>query len=690
MKKISYKIILFTILVSLILTLSMSIVSIGTSRGIIVSKTHEILELIPHKYTKGIIHKIEASSYTIATMETIIEYELDNFDFENGNKEILLETINKKFQILLKKNDVYWIYAYFTPEFLDLGTGISIRKKGNIINIEEAGNPKTFKKDNSSYSWYFDTIKLGEAWTDSYDQESEALMISHNRAIKYKGKTIGILGTNINFVSLQEEILTTKIGESGYAYLMNKNFDFLVHPNLAGRNLKEFDENLAQNIKDTLINSTAEEIVLEYQDNKGNKKIGVFSKIDTGHIIAFAPMYEEIFAPIKILTNKILLISIVAIILSGILAYFIGTLISKPLLSFIKDFDTLSKGDFTVLSEVNTKDELKDLSIAFNFLVKKLSETIGGIKTTFTHILNENTKMAKEIDKLLKGSNNAEDIETLKKFMGEAMDNVRNQTASVEETLAGLEEISATAEEMQRNASLTLQISNRSTTEANSSIKNLDELSNQMNNIKRNFNSATTSVQELTTLSNDISSIAVSINAISEQTNLLALNAAIEAARAGDAGRGFAVVAEEIKKLAEKTNEETGKIDGIIKEIQVKVEEVNKANGEVDISLTTGVSINEEVNLKIKEIVNILGESNDSIKDISTAIQEQNISTEEISKAVSSMADSATEIENKETNNYTITEKISEELERKILELDEFSTLLKELDEKLNQFKIRE
>jgi methyl-accepting chemotaxis protein len=210
-----------------------------------------------------------------------------------------------------------------------------------------------------------------------------------------------------------------------------------------------------------------------------------------------------------------------------------------------------------------------------------------------------------------------------------------------------------------------------------------------MTNIRRSFNSATTSVGELTELSNNISSIALSINGISEQTNLLALNAAIEAARAGEAGKGFAVVAEELRKLAEKTNEETNKIEGIIKDIQVKVDEVNNANKEVDSRLNLGLNINSEVNEKIKEIVETLEASHTSIKDITTSVQEKTLSTTEISKAVSELADSATEIESKETNNYHISEKIQVELGSKIAEIREFSSLLSELNDKLNKFKVQ-
>jgi methyl-accepting chemotaxis protein len=141
---------------------------------------------------------------------------------------------------------------------------------------------------------------------------------------------------------------------------------------------------------------------------------------------------------------------------------------------------------------------------------------------------------------------------------------MNQQTGEIIQVSTSINEMAATVQEIAQN---TLNGSNAATEclrVANEGNNILDSNIALTNELAKEIGLASMNIEKLDEASHSIGGIANTISMIAEQTNLLALNAAIEAARAGEQGRGFAVVADEVRTLAQKTQEATNQIHNLI------------------------------------------------------------------------------------------------------------------------------
>ncbi len=217
-------------------------------------------------------------------------------------------------------------------------------------------------------------------------------------------------------------------------------------------------------------------------------------------------------------------ISIVSLILGIIFAFQIGKRISEPIVVLSEKTGKISSGDLTVDIEVNSKDEVGDLSTSVLNMVSKLRQILSNISDGAGNVVVASQQMSSASQLIADGAS--------------------EQAASTEEISTSMEEMVSSILQNSENAKKT-------------DIIVLDAGRN-ITDLKNAFQQTLTAMQQITERS-------VIIKDISFQTNILALNAAVEAARAGDAGKGFSVVAGEVRKLSENTQKAAMEIDDLTK-----------------------------------------------------------------------------------------------------------------------------
>lgn len=283
--------------------------------------------------------------------------------------------------------------------------------------------------------------------------------------------------------------------------------------------------------------------------------------------------------------------------------------------------DALQNKDLVIRAEITSEDEL-------GIIAKRYNEMVDSFSQALKKCLNASEQLSSRTGTTVNAANQNQSA-------------LKSQEQETQQIASAIVQVASSAEEIAANTISAAQttsdvgkIASSGSQLVNTTVITIDQLGTEI----KTANEFVTQVRER---SSNITSLLEIIKDVADQTNLLALNAAIEAARAGEQGRGFAVVADEVRTLAQKTQDSTSQIENTIRLFQDSSSKASDAMQACVKESEAALNNTKLLKQSLLEIDSQVVKLTDTTQLIACAAGQQVTSTEEISNNIISINSNA-------------------------------------------------
>lgn len=516
------------------------------------------------------------------------------------------------------------------------------------------------------------------------------------------GQVTGVIGGSYSLEKLTGLVKGIKFKETGYGLLIDHSGTLIAHPansEMIGKlkfNEKQISPQLnlpAKELDDQLIslfktaNETGKQVEGIYSFVDGITKMGVFTPLTlpggAQWIMLVTAPETEVNKEAAVLARMMFIISLACIVIAVIFIIFLSKRFAKPIQLIRDECQVLTEGDLSKQEiRIFSHDEIGQLAKGFQDMRGNLRMLVTNVKAQAEHVAASSEELTASANHSADAANQiAGSISDIAQGTEKQADSANSISAVARQMSANTEQILATTQGV-------VGIAHSTSQEAEMGKQAVEQAIAQMQDINHGTGEVQVAINELAGGSQEISEMVNLISTIASQTNLLALNAAIEAARAGEHGRGFAVVAEEVRKLAEQSNQATQQIEEVIKKNQFNMEQAVAASQSGSEKVRAGIVVINSAGDMFNRIVESILQLSRQIKDISESIQQ-------IVDGGQVLVSSIHEIETVSKENAAETQTISAATEEQSASMQEIASasqslasLAASLQESVSKFKI--
>lgn len=318
-------------------------------------------------------------SNTVDLDKILEEDDSDYFDKMKPDleKEVLAFAENFK--------DNYDLYIVFNTDLTkNIEEILFVREKGDYVQIDHLLRPEDMV-ESDEMKWYFDPIKNKEGqWTEPYDDLflNQRLM-TYSAPIIVDGTVVAIIGIDILFDQFERMIESIQVYDSGYAFLFNKDYRYLVHPLFSYVDtLMDVEDGAYAYMKEYF--DASDTGVIKYDFFNEDKILG-FYRLNNDWVVAVAPPYNEVFKSVDVMKKNTSIIVFIGITSAVIILSIVSHLLTAPIQSLSQQITAIGHGMLSYpISDkaINNKTELGLLARAVEKMRQELNNAFTEIKET--------------------------------------------------------------------------------------------------------------------------------------------------------------------------------------------------------------------------------------------------------------------------------------------------------------------